>query len=195
MKLSNNVIVSKLEENQYLVKIISTLDRDISLEYSFAPFNNKKKARKKATVLLMERKGLVYSANIIANNGVQSIYFRLLDDSNKIIILDNKQEFNIETNGIEIFEDDFTDDEILDASIQIPTFNTDSAVVTTQANVNYAVPPTMALVPMKDRGLEFPRHGLRFSYKLNKRIRLALYKLFRKLPSFITGNYRRRLNL
>ena len=57
------------------------------------------------------------------------------------------------------------------------------------------MPASLALVPMKDRGLEFPRKGLRFSYKLNKRIRLMLYKLFRNLPNFITGNYRRRLNL
>lgn len=51
----------------------------------------------------------------------------------------------------------------------------------------------MALVPLKEHSLA--RKGLRFSYKLNKRIKLLLIKLFRKLPSFITGNYRRRINL
>lgn len=53
--------------------------------------------------------------------------------------------------------------------------------------------PNMALVPIRESSLA--RKGLRFSYKLNKRIKLLLIKLFRKLPSFITGNYRRRINL
>lgn len=51
----------------------------------------------------------------------------------------------------------------------------------------------MALVPISEKKLA--RKGLRFSYRLNKRIRLLLIKLYRKLPSFITGNYRRRINL
>lgn len=54
---------------------------------------------------------------------------------------------------------------------------------------------TMALVPIKERDLVYARKGLRFSYKLNKRIKLLLIKLFRSLPSFLTGNYRRRINL
>ena len=37
--------------------------------------------------------------------------------------------------------------------------------------------------------------GLRKTYLLNKKIKLFFYKVFRKLPRFITGNYRRRLNL
>lgn len=192
MKLSENVIVSKLEENQYLVKVLSSLDKEISLEYSFAPFSNKKKSKKKNTVLLLERKGCIYSANIIANSGIQDIYFRLLDDKNKIIILDNKQEFHIETCDIDDQEEDFDEEDIALATSFIPSINFDEPTTLEQA---VSVPVTMALVPMKDRGLEFPRRGLRFSYKLNKRIRLILYKLFRKLPNFITGNYRRRLNL
>lgn len=47
----------------------------------------------------------------------------------------------------------------------------------------------LSLVPVDSR------KGLSFSYKLNKRIRLLFIKLFRRLPSFITGNYRRRINL
>lgn len=39
------------------------------------------------------------------------------------------------------------------------------------------------------------QHGLRKSYIWSKKIRLFLYKIFRSLPRFITGNYRRRLNL
>ncbi len=60
-------------------------------------------------------------------------------------------------------------------------------------NNNNIETPCMALVPLKDQSLA--RKGLRLSYKLNKRIKLLLIKLFRKLPSFITGNYRRRINL
>ena len=192
MRLSENIIVSKLEEKQYLVNINSSLNRDISLEYSFAPLYNKKKAKKNTTVLLMERKGQIYSANIIANTAIQHIYFRLLDNKNKIIILDNKQQFNIETCDVDDLEDDFTEEELM----LTKTNNTSTAnQVETEQLSDYSVPTTLALVPMKDRGLEFPRKGLRFSYKLNKRIRLMLYKLFRNLPNFITGNYRRRLNL
>lgn len=39
------------------------------------------------------------------------------------------------------------------------------------------------------------KRGLRKSYIWSKKIRIALYKLFRSLPRFITGNYRRRINL
>lgn len=39
------------------------------------------------------------------------------------------------------------------------------------------------------------KNGLRKSYLWNKKIRILLYKLFRNLPRFITGNYRRRINL
>ena len=53
---------------------------------------------------------------------------------------------------------------------------------------------TTALVVTKSKKPSNKRH-LSFSYKLNKRIKLALIKLFRSMPSFITGNYRRRINL
>lgn len=36
---------------------------------------------------------------------------------------------------------------------------------------------------------------LSFTYKLNKRIKIFLIKLYRLMPNFITGNYRRRINL
>lgn len=36
---------------------------------------------------------------------------------------------------------------------------------------------------------------LRKSYLLSKKIRVFLYKLLRILPRFVTGNYRRRINL
>jgi hypothetical protein len=36
---------------------------------------------------------------------------------------------------------------------------------------------------------------LPFTYKLNKRIKIFLIKIYRLMPKFITGNYRRRINL
>lgn len=51
----------------------------------------------------------------------------------------------------------------------------------------------LSLIPLKSKKLQCNK--LRFSYKLNKRIKILLIKLYRKLPNFITGNYRRRINL
>lgn len=185
MKLSENVVVSNLEEeNQFLIKLISSLDMHISLEYSHVPFSNKKKSKKRITVLLMERKGKLYSANLVVPNGASTIYFRLLDNSNKIIVLDNKQEFNFELDESKLDNETFSDEEL------------EEAISTAQESDNVVhVMPTMALIPMNERGLVYPRRGLRFSYKLNKRIRLIILKLFKRLPNFITGNYRRRINL
>ncbi len=39
------------------------------------------------------------------------------------------------------------------------------------------------------------KKGLRFGYKLNKKIRITLIKLYRLMPNFIKGDYRRRINL
>ena len=39
------------------------------------------------------------------------------------------------------------------------------------------------------------RHGLSFSYKMNKKIKITLIKLYRMLPNFLKGDYRRRINL
>lgn len=55
---------------------------------------------------------------------------------------------------------------------------------------------TKALTVVKDSSIqETGRRHLRFSYKLNKKIRIMLIKLYRLMPSFITGDYRRRINL
>lgn len=51
----------------------------------------------------------------------------------------------------------------------------------------------LSLVPLTQQKLSTKK--LRFSYKLNKRIKILLIKLYRQLPSFLTGNYRRRINL
>ena len=39
------------------------------------------------------------------------------------------------------------------------------------------------------------KKGLRFGYKLNKKIKITLIKLYRLMPNFIKGDYRRRINL
>lgn len=71
--------------------------------------------------------------------------------------------------------------------------NTKETIYPEEFEDEYEPITNMALVTIKDCRLA--KKGLRFSYKLNKRIKLLLIKLFRKLPSFITGNYRRRINL
>jgi len=53
-----------------------------------------------------------------------------------------------------------------------------------------------ALVPVENQKLSVvKKKKLKFAYRLNKRIRIMLIKLYRILPSYITGNYRRRINL
>lgn len=187
MKLSANVVVSNIDgENQFLIELITPVNTSITLEYSHVSFSSKKKRRSKkgTTVLLMERHGKLYIAPILINNSDKKIYFRLMDSANKIIVLDSMQEFEFIPKEVSDDFDTFSEEEI---NLAMETAcETDNVV---------AVPETMALMPMNDRDLVHPRHGLRFSYKLNKRIRLIIYKLFRRLPNFITGNYRRRINL
>lgn len=77
----------------------------------------------------------------------------------------------------------------------IVTNTVHSTTDTIENNDNSNTPVNLAMVPIKERNMLQARKGLRFTYKLNKRIKLILIKLFRSLPSFITGNYRRRINL
>ena len=53
-----------------------------------------------------------------------------------------------------------------------------------------------SLIVSQNKGLKSrKRHGLSFSYKMNKKIKIALIKLYRVLPNFLKGDYRRRINL
>ena len=187
MKLSDNVVVSNIDgDNQFLIELITPVNMSITLEYSHVSFSSKKKRRSKkgTTVLLMERHGKLYIAPIVIDKKNKKIYFRLMDSANKIIVLDSKQEFEFDPEEVLENFDTFSEEDI---TLAMETAcETDNVV---------AVPETMALIPMSGRDLIHPRHGLRFSYKLNKRIRLIIYKLFKRLPNFITGNYRRRINL
>ncbi len=187
MKLSENVVVSNIDgDNQFLIELITPVNMSITLEYSHVSFSSKKKKRSKkdSTELLMERHGKLYIAPILIDNGEEKIYFRLMDNANKIIVLDSKQEFEFVPSEVSEDFDTFSEEEI---NLAMET--------ACELDNTVPVPETMALMPMSDKDLIHPRHGLRFSYKLNKKIRLIIYKLFRRLPNFITGNYRRRINL
>ena len=50
-----------------------------------------------------------------------------------------------------------------------------------------------ALVVAPETGMEM-RKGLRKSYILSKKIKLAIYKIIKYVPKIISGNYRRKVN-
>ena len=53
-----------------------------------------------------------------------------------------------------------------------------------------------SLIVQTDKSLrKHNRKRLRFGYKLNKKIKIALMKAYRLMPNFIKGDYRRRINL
>ncbi|MBR3511592.1 MAG: hypothetical protein IKN74_01360 [Clostridia bacterium] len=52
----------------------------------------------------------------------------------------------------------------------------------------------LALIPLDQRGLQYPRHGLRPLYKLSKKIKLAILKLLRYFPKLKSGNYKKDTN-
>lgn len=51
---------------------------------------------------------------------------------------------------------------------------------------------TLALVTTGETGMEV-RKGLRKSYILTKKVKLAIYKIIRYVPKLISGNYKRRI--
>ena len=53
-----------------------------------------------------------------------------------------------------------------------------------------------ALIVQSDKKMKkAKRKGLSFEYKMNKKIKIALIKIYRLMPNFIKGDYRRRINL
>lgn len=50
--------------------------------------------------------------------------------------------------------------------------------------------PSMALVVDKDQAMEYPRR-LRKTYIWSKKIKLALYRIFKYFPKLISGNYKK----
>ncbi len=51
------------------------------------------------------------------------------------------------------------------------------------------------IVVVEEKAIDKKRKKLRKTYIWSKKIKLAVYKLIISLPRFITGNYRRRINL
>ena len=53
-----------------------------------------------------------------------------------------------------------------------------------------------SLIVQSDKSIKkSKRKGLSFGYKMNKKIKIALIKIYRLMPNFIKGDYRRRINL
>lgn len=55
--------------------------------------------------------------------------------------------------------------------------------------------PDANIVVIEEKSIDKKRKKLRKTYIWSKKIKLAVYKLIISLPRFITGNYRRRINL
>lgn len=55
--------------------------------------------------------------------------------------------------------------------------------------------PEANIVVIEEKSIDKKRKKLRKTYIWSKKIKLAVYKLIISLPRFITGNYRRRINL
>lgn len=138
-----------------------------------------------------------YSFALISLESADNLYFRFSDDFGHFDD-NNGQFYQKEISSQE--EALYTNSTTLLSEYEYLNLNNKSNIINKISNEDLHIDnfdetssQTMALVPIKEHSLA--RKGLRFSYKLNKRIKLLLIKLFRKLPSFITGNYRRRINL
>ena len=153
---------------------------------------------------------IFFPANLIQNSLVLINYFGDLINSDKVFLEYSYQEFNSEKTVIKTHEMQKKDNKFF-TIIHLDNFekiyirfknneniiddNNGNLYISTIAPVQNETSSDVSLIPVNQNALIYPRKGLRFSYKLNKRIRLAIYKLIRKLPNFITGNYRRRINL
>lgn len=133
-----------------------------------------------------------YSFVLVSPEYASNLYFRFVDDNGNFD--DNNGKFYqkiVEESSEKIYSEPsslLSEYKKSNNNSHIATNNTQKLYDEDFEN-EYEPITNMALVPIKERRLA--RKGLRFSYKLNKRIKLLLIKL----PSFITGNYRRRINL
>ena len=203
MKITEDIIIlpNDLENNAsaelYYLGSLPTL-KQLFVEYTYLPSTNTT-APINTNKLEMKKIGNSFSVTIPLEN-TSEFYFRLLDENNAVITSEGKQEFSIFVNNS--FEDN-----ISSANKMENIWNNDQTNTSTYTQATVATPvqnkvseekkvsDSLAMVPIKEKNLIYARNGLRLSYRLNKKIRLILYKLFRKLPNFITGNYRRRINL
>lgn len=147
--------------------------QQIYIEYFYDDISNSNTSIIKAKM----SKVIGYSFVFISVEGLSKIFFRFVDENG-----------NIDDNFGAFYQKDIG--EVPSEISSVPEGQTPD---NTSYLEEFEESSNMALVPIKESSLT--RKGLRFSYKLNKRIKLLLIKLFRKLPSFITGNYRRRINL
>ena len=150
------------------------------VEYSYTPLNSIEIITNKLEMTKAEN---AFSALIhVEKEGI--IYFRFINENNQISSSEDGVGFQI---PIKFFTSE-NNEENNEENINTTTINENEAILN-------PVPNALSMIPLKERNLIYARKGLRFSYKLNKRIKLLLIKLFTKLPNFITGNYRRRINL
>lgn len=139
------------------------------VEYSYFPFNSVNTVYNKLEMNKIEN---TYSVSIPIEKA-RTIYFRFINDNNQISTSEDKQGFQM-----------------------IVKESSSKNITTKEAEViSDQITNSLAMIPLKERNLNYAKKGLRFSYKLNNRIKLLLYKLLTRLPNFITGNYRRRINL
>lgn len=210
MKISENITISQTDKEKILnLNYISTLTNNLSLEYSNLPFNSGDNSNENIKKIEMTKTEDYFTAEISFEN-TPEIYFRILNENNEIVTIDTKQDFIVSYDNIKEASENITTGGVSENSETIN--NSSTYVVSEEVNNegtsteidngntypqldNINVPTSLAMVPIKEQNLMYAKHGLRFTYRLNKKIRLILYKLFQKLPSFITGNYRRRINL
>jgi len=220
MKLTENLTIlpDNLEKNSTAEIYFSYRnhpDTQIFIEYSNKPLDITNTNIEKLEMSNIESNFFIS----IKLKKAGSFYFRFVDNENNIITFNNKQKFELFVDG-SIDEENITESyseqptnyikpQIQEKQeiqaiqnvqeIQKSENETLSEVTLDKQdneNINmFNTNDSLSLVPIKQNSLIHARKGIRLSYRINKRIRLILYKLFRKLPSFITGNYRRRINL
>lgn len=132
---------------------------------------------------------LIYSGFLV-NSEPEKIYIKYCFDNNwsnffekELYKTDDGYEISIELGNntcinmcFKDSNDTWDNNNFNDYIFQIKTENTD--LVVTSSGLPY-----------------LPKKGLRKTYIWSKKVRILIYKLFRTLPRFITGNYRRRINL
>lgn len=193
MKLTQDLVIlpNRLEQNvnaEIYYSGNTNSIKNLYIEYSNLPFENENTIINRVEMIRIESS--FYASIHLTDKG--SYYFRLIDNNNNLIISDSKQTFEVlvqsSTNNSENNQNNNSELE------ENNTTNTE-----TNQNINSnnkeSIQNSLSLIPIKEQPLIYAKKGIRLSYRINKRIRLILYKLFRKLPSFITGNYRRRINL
>lgn len=182
----------------YFGKLNNT-NQNLYIEYSYDTIPTNSNSTRKAQMSKVTN----YSFVLVDLEDADTIYFRFVDEYGTFDNNNGKfYQKTFEHSSVQTYSEPTT---LLD---EYKKSNNNSTIVKPISEDLFANEPipepeeeykpienTMALVPIKERGLVYARKGLRFSYKLNKRIKLLLIKLFRSLPSFLTGNYRRRINL